>query len=615
MATQTDYLRIKLESDGSGKVKASLADVGGGLDKVDRSAGKASGSLVGLKEIVGAISFTAIVRGLISANVEFQRLNASLVTVTGSQQAANREFDKLEDFATTTPYQLEEVVGAFIKLKALGLDPSIESLQSYGNTAAAMGKSLDQFIEAVADASTGEFERLKEFGIRARTEGDNIAFTFQGVTTEVRNSSQAIEGYLRDIGEQQFAGAMDQQMDTLAGAFSNLEDKMGALARSFGEAGGINESVIYLTGLFGDLVDFLSEIPEEMARANRALDRMLGQDLGAIKEVEEDIKELEAMLDNSIWGRTRFFSDEGIMHVFSKGEIEARLQEARDLRKLLYSQEGLEPPPEDIGGPKKPEEEEESSDAAAKAAAETQRLREEMEKRYLMLAEMALSEKERENMRHEQNMMDLETYYVEGIIPTEQDYMLLREELERQHQDRLRQIKDEGGKKAVKDTEKHKKMEFASLFKWGNKAVQATFSNNQKILDITKAASLAGTIAAGAKSAAESLANNGGVPYGIPAMLKSLATTGGLQAGIEAISMFGGGGGGSGISGGGAVASTPNISDTPIDASKNVATQPQSTGTIYIEKGVRDHEAMAELVEAIDKLAPYGIKYNAVVVG
>ena len=35
-----------------------------------------------------------------------------------------------------------------------------------------MGKSLNQMIEAVADATTGEFERLKEFGIKARTHGE-----------------------------------------------------------------------------------------------------------------------------------------------------------------------------------------------------------------------------------------------------------------------------------------------------------------------------------------------------------------------------------------------------------------------------------------------------------
>ena len=56
----------------------------------------------------------------------------------------------------------------FTKLVALGLNPSQRAMESYGNTAAAMGKDLSQMIEAVADAATGEFERLKEFGIKSK---------------------------------------------------------------------------------------------------------------------------------------------------------------------------------------------------------------------------------------------------------------------------------------------------------------------------------------------------------------------------------------------------------------------------------------------------------------
>ncbi len=165
-------------------------------------------------------------------SASFEKLRASLKTVTGSTQAAQTAFDDLIRFSATTPYQLEEVMGAFIKLKALGLDPSMTALKSYGNTASAMGKGLDQFIEAVADAATGEFERLKEFGIRAEQNGNRVAFTFRGQRTIVRKSAAEIETYLRRIGEIEFAGAMEEQMATLGGAFSNLQDAVSSsLAR------------------------------------------------------------------------------------------------------------------------------------------------------------------------------------------------------------------------------------------------------------------------------------------------------------------------------------------------------------------------------------------------
>jgi len=134
------------------------------LNKV-KSAAKSNAAALGTM----AISLATIGASMktISVAREFDKINASLITMTGSQEAADKAFARIQTFATTTPYDLAQVATAFTKLTALGLNPSQEALESYGNTAAAMGKDLNQMIEAVADAATGEFERLKEFGIKA----------------------------------------------------------------------------------------------------------------------------------------------------------------------------------------------------------------------------------------------------------------------------------------------------------------------------------------------------------------------------------------------------------------------------------------------------------------
>ncbi len=166
-----------------------------------------------------------------------EQMKTSLTSALGGDKsAAGEAFDTIAKFAKQTPYDMEQVLGSFIKLKNLGLDPSQEALTSYGNTASAMGKSLDQMVEAVADASTGEFERLKEFGIKSSKEGDRVKFTFQGITTEIGNSSEEITKYLMDIGNTKFGGAMDQQSQTFLGVMSSLEDTVKFTAVEIGNA-------------------------------------------------------------------------------------------------------------------------------------------------------------------------------------------------------------------------------------------------------------------------------------------------------------------------------------------------------------------------------------------
>lgn len=182
-----------------------------------------------------------------------QKLNAMLKTATGSAEQATNAMANLKEFAKSTPYDLAQVVTAFIKLQNLGLDPSMESLESYGNTASAMGKQLDQMIEAVADAAVGEFERLKEFGIKAANQGDTIVFRFRGQSTEVANNAEAIQNYLINIGKTDFKGSMEEQMNTIDGALSNLGDKWFQFTAEYEESFTV---LIQLLGKFADAAMF-----------------------------------------------------------------------------------------------------------------------------------------------------------------------------------------------------------------------------------------------------------------------------------------------------------------------------------------------------------------------
>lgn len=212
------------------------------LERTGRRTERATDGLTAaFKRFAGPVALAAgavaALRKTVSVGREFEVLNAQLITATGSAEKAGVAFEAIQDFATRTPYDLAQVTDGFVKLVNLGLTPSEAALTSYGNTASAMGKDLNQLIEAVADAATGEFERLKEFGIKARSQGDEVSFTFRGVTTTVGKNAAEIEAYLQALGENEFAGAMQQRVDTLDGAISNLGDEWDKLFLNISNAG------------------------------------------------------------------------------------------------------------------------------------------------------------------------------------------------------------------------------------------------------------------------------------------------------------------------------------------------------------------------------------------
>jgi hypothetical protein len=55
-----------------------------------------------------------------------------------------------------------------------------------------LGKSFDQLHQAVLDAQGGQFERLKEFGIRASLSGDQLVLDCRGAQQSVANTPEAL---------------------------------------------------------------------------------------------------------------------------------------------------------------------------------------------------------------------------------------------------------------------------------------------------------------------------------------------------------------------------------------------------------------------------------------
>lgn len=223
----------------------------------------------------GAI--VAFTKKVIEVQREFDKLNSMLQTATGSAEGRDAAFAALQEFAAKTPYDLAQVTKAFTQLVNLGLTPSERALTSYGNTAAAMGKNMGQLVEAVADAVTGEFERLKEFGIKSSAQGDKVVFTFRGMKTEVQNSASAIEGYLMALGENEFGGAMALQAATLDGAISNLADSWDSLFRTISDSGlgdAIEDTVRVAIQVIDVLIGTLGEGEQKLNKADAAAEEM-----------------------------------------------------------------------------------------------------------------------------------------------------------------------------------------------------------------------------------------------------------------------------------------------------------------------------------------------------
>lgn len=249
---------------------ASFEKAMANIVKSSKSAADGMGNFVsGIAKLGGAYlavsGLSELGKQFVETSMAYEKMKASLTASVGAD-AMPDVWKGLQQFAKDTPYSLEQVQGAYTRMMNLGIKPSTDALKAYGNIVAATpNKELTDFVEAVADAVTGENERLKEFGIVGRkvgTDGKKIAYTFQGVTKEVDNNKDAINEYLISVSKQIAGGkAMELQAATLSGRMSALGDTFKQFQDDF-----MNKS-----GASGFLADAVGAITDGMDRLNLAM--------------------------------------------------------------------------------------------------------------------------------------------------------------------------------------------------------------------------------------------------------------------------------------------------------------------------------------------------------
>ena len=150
---------------------------------------------------------------------------STLNVVLKDQQKAAKMMAWAVEFANKTPFETDSVVEATVRLQSYGIEAQ-KVMTQIGDMAGVMNKDLMQAVEAVADAQTGELERLKEFGITKAMITAKGAELYKNQTI-VNNKGQIVDQQkfndaLFALMEERFKGGMEIQAKSYKGLMSTI---------------------------------------------------------------------------------------------------------------------------------------------------------------------------------------------------------------------------------------------------------------------------------------------------------------------------------------------------------------------------------------------------------
>jgi len=238
------------------------------------------------RSLLGLTTGAFAVRGIVRELTEFERLSAILVTLTGSTEAAARQFRFIDEFARTTPFNIDQVTRAYQRLNAVGIQPTRRMLDGLGKIAAAMGSDIERLVEGTVQLQSGLTRQLKNVlkaQIRLSERGRKARFEIRGQVFEIENTTENVLALLTRIGETEFQGGMARLMERLPGLFSNAVDAVKRFVRAMGKGG--------LTAALERLLRAFIGTTEETMEFGELVGRVLGAPINTLAAALEFVRE------------------------------------------------------------------------------------------------------------------------------------------------------------------------------------------------------------------------------------------------------------------------------------------------------------------------------------
>ncbi|OHW62166.1 hypothetical protein EUAN_12350 [Andreesenia angusta] len=257
---------VKDSSDGKGGLMAGL---GGGI-----KAGVAGTALAGGAALVGGAV------GMVKGGLELEQQKVSMEHwLGGDKKAADGYMKQLRTEANKTPFETGEVVSAGTRAIGIAGGDTKKAMDlvklSQDMSALTPGKSLSDSMEAIADAQSGEFERLKEFGFKVTQEDLKAA---GGDWTKIKNKDTG-----KTVGET-FGGGAEKLSQTTGGKFSTV---MGNVKSGMSDAG--LKILDAVSPALGKLIPISEQIGEKLPGVIEGVIGFIGPAFGQVKTFLEPL--------------------------------------------------------------------------------------------------------------------------------------------------------------------------------------------------------------------------------------------------------------------------------------------------------------------------------------
>lgn len=216
----------------------------------------------------GTVAFATIsawISKSINEYAKVEKVHIWLMNALWDKKQAQDMIDMIEDISKKTPFEFQKLSESMLKLVNRGFVPTEKEIISLWDLASSQTKDFDQLVEAMLDAQTWQFERLKEFGIQAEKNWSRVTFTFKNQKKTVDATSDAIKDYILSLWQMKWVvWLMNEMSKSIEWVRSTFNDSISSMGREIWKIiwPALKDFLVYMTPVLDNIWEWIKNNPE-----------------------------------------------------------------------------------------------------------------------------------------------------------------------------------------------------------------------------------------------------------------------------------------------------------------------------------------------------------------
>jgi len=195
----------------------------GRVQTMAKSIGETFSKIATLPNLIMGAGIYKLGKSFIEAADKIEVFRVQLLVVSKTSTEADEALSAIREWARVSPLETEDVVQAYVRLRAIGMSPTMEQMKVLGGVAIMFHRKLTDTLGGFVGLNT---RTLREYGIEIDRTGKQAVIQSGNITKVVKKDSASIRQALIELWAERFPGALEKASETFGAKMEILRSNL-----------------------------------------------------------------------------------------------------------------------------------------------------------------------------------------------------------------------------------------------------------------------------------------------------------------------------------------------------------------------------------------------------